>query len=323
MTQRVKMKKSGVRKLVTFLLMVVAAVFIYKFIITLRSDQIFGETYDDRKTPLTSLIEPDLIVPISSDELNSPYAILIRLSDNTVLLQKNSREKVYPASLTKMMTVLVAIENLPDLNEKIEFPRAIFDELYKANASMAGFQPGEQVRVIDVLYGAMLPSGAECCIALARRIAGSEKNFVRLMNQKAEELGMENTHFQNSTGLHNKNHYTTAEELAILLTNALENDTFRKIFTTFRYSMPPTNKHSGGITFYSTMYEKLGDQNIIDGEILGGKTGYTSQAGLCLASLAKVGEQEYILITTGAKGDHNSEQYNITDALSVYNGMIK
>lgn len=188
---------------------------------------------------------------------------------------------------------------------------------------MAGFLPGEQVRAIDLLYGAMLPSGAECCIALADHIAGSERDFVKLMNQKAEAIGMNNTHFENATGLHDENHYTTVEDLAVLLMNALRNDTFRKIFTTFRHSTPPTDKHPDGITFYNTMYERLDDQNIIDGQILGGKTGYTDKAGLCLASLAKVGMQEYILITAGAKGNHDSEQYNITDALAVYNSIGK
>ena len=121
----------------------------------------------------------------------------------------------------------------------------------------------------------------------------------------------------------NENHYTTVKDLAMLLSYALQNDTFREVFTSSRHSTPPTNKHLGGITFYSTMYERLGDQYIIDGEILGGKTGYTDEAGLCLASLAKVGKHEYILITAGAKGDHYSEQYNVTDAFAVYNSIIK
>jgi D-alanyl-D-alanine carboxypeptidase (penicillin-binding protein 5/6) len=221
------------------------------------------------------------------------------------------------------MTAIVALENLTDLNEKIVLSRSIFEGLYEANASMAGFQPGEQVRVIDLIYGAMLPSGAESCVALAERIAGSEQKFVELMNRKAKELGMSNTHFENATGLHNNNHYTTVEDLAILLIYALKNDAFRKVFTTFRYSIPPTNMHPDGITFYSTMYEKLGNQNIIGGKILGGKTGYTEKAGLCLASLATVDNQEYILITTGAKGDLYSIQYNIADAFTVYNSIIE
>lgn len=188
---------------------------------------------------------------------------------------------------------------------------------------MTGFQPGEKVSAIDLLYGALLPSGAESCIGLADQIAGSEQGFVKIMNQKAAELGMYNTHFENVTGLHNENHYTTVKDLAILLSYALQNDTFREIFTSSRHSTQSTNKHPGGITFYITMFEELSNQNIIDGEILRGKTGYTNEAGLCLASLAKVGRQEYILISTGPKGDHHSEQYNITDALAVYNSIGK
>lgn len=221
------------------------------------------------------------------------------------------------------MTAIVAIENLPDLKEEIKLTNSMFQGLYEANASMAGFQPGEQVKAIDLLYGATLPSGAECCIGLANRIAGSEKNFVKIMNHKAADLGMENTNFENATGLHDENHYSTVKDLSILLIYALQNDTFREIFTSFRHSTQPTNKHSNGITFYSTLFEDINSQSIINGEILGGKTGYTDEAGLCLASLAKVGKQEYIMISAGAKGDHYSEQYNITDALAVYSSIDK
>ncbi|MBP3039503.1 D-alanyl-D-alanine carboxypeptidase [Bacillaceae bacterium Marseille-Q3522] len=282
-----------------------------------------SDSSDDRAAPLPPSKEPDLTVSISPDELNSSNAILMRLTDDTVLMQKNSEEKIYPASLTKMMTAIVVIENAADLEEKIELSNSIFQGLYEADASMAGFQPGEQVKAIDLLYGAMLPSGAESCIGLADWIAGSEQNFVKMMNQKATDLGMDNTHFENATGLHNENHYTTVKDLAVLLSYALQNDTFREIFTSPRHATPPTNKHPDGITFYNTMFKELNNQNIIGGEILGGKTGYTNEAGLCLASLAKVDRHEYILISAGAKGDHHSEQYHITDALAVYNRIGK
>lgn len=306
---------------IVLLLMVVIATLFY---INQGNQQIVEKEYDDKTMPVPiSKIEPDPSVSKSFDKLNSPNAILIRLKDNTILMQKNSEEKIYPASLTKMMTAIVAIENLPDLKEKIKLTNSTFQGLYEADASMAGFKPGEQVRAIDLLYGVMLPSGAECCNGLAGQIAGSEQDFVKLMNQKAAALGMDNTHFENATGLHDENHYTTVKDLAILLSYALQNDTFREIFTASRYSTPLTNKHPGGITFYSTMFEELCNQNIVDGEIIGGKTGYTDEAGLCLASLANVGKQEYILISAGAKGDHHSEQYNITDAFAVYNSIGK
>lgn len=223
MVRKVKKKKSGIRVFIAFLLMVVIAAWVY---ITLGNHQLFEREYDDKTSLSSSLkitagssddgtttvppskIEPDL--SISLDKLNSPNAILTRLTDDTVLMQKNSEEKIYPASLTKMMTVLVAIENLPDLQEEIKLTSSTFQGLYEADASMAGFKPGEQVRAIDLLYGAMLPSGAECCIGLADQIAGSEQNFVKIMNQKAAALGMDNTRFENATGLHNENHYTFA-----------------------------------------------------------------------------------------------------------------
>jgi len=197
----------------------------------------------------------------------------------------------------------------------------MFEELTKADATMAGFLPEENVRAIDLLYGALLPSGAECCIGLAVQIAGTEQNFVKMMNQKSAKLGMNNTHFKNTTGLHDENHYTTVKDLAILLSYALQNDTFKEIFTSSRHSTQPTNKHPDGITFYSSMFEQLSDPGISGGKILGGKTGYTDKAGLCLASLATKGKQEYILITADAGGNHKSEQYNITDALAVYNSL--
>ena len=317
-------KKSKIRRFLAFLLMVIIVVLAYKSIMIPGVGHLFEKNGEDKTAPVPSLtIARDATVSISSDSLHSPNAILIRLTDDTVLMQKNSEEKIYPASLTKMMTAIVAIENLFDLKEEIKLTNSTFQGLYEADASLADFQPGEQIKAIDLLYGVLLPSGAECCVALADQIAGSEQNFVKIMNQKAADLGMDNTHFENATGLHNENHYTTVKDLAILLSYALQNDTFREIFTSSRHSTQPTNKHPRGITFYSTMFEDLNNQSITDGEILGGKTGYTDEAGLCLASLAKVGKQEYILISAGAKGDHHSEQYNITDALAVYNSIGK
>lgn len=322
MVRKVKKKKSGIRVFVIFSLIVV--VFVFKFIIIPGNQHKFETEYDDNTTLVpSSEIEPDSSFFISLDKLNSTNAILIRLKDQTILMQKNSEEKIYPASLTKMMTAIVAIENLTNLQKEIQLTHYTFNGLYSTNASMAGFQPGEKVRAIDLLYRVMLPSGAEACIGLADQIAGSEQDFVTMMNQKATDLGMDNTHFENATGLHNENHYTTVKDLAILLNYALQNETFREIFTASRHSTQPTNKYPEGITFNNTMFEKLNNQNIIGGEILGGKTGYTDEAGLCLASFAKVGHQEYILITAGAKGDNYSEQYNITDALAVYNSIGK
>lgn len=250
----------------------------------------------------------------------SRHALLMDAQTGQVLAQKRANEKVAPASLSKMMTVLLAIEAQPDLDQPVTLPEDVFPELMAENASMAGFAPGETVTVRDVLYGAMLPSGAECCEALTRLVSGSESAFVALMNQKAAELGMKNTHFCNPIGLTETEHYSTAADLAKLLQAALQNETFRTIFTTGHYTSIPTAQHPEGVSFASTLLSKLNGSELSDGQdkILGGKTGYTAAAGLCLASLATVQGREYILVTLGAPGNHITEQFNIQDAISVY-----
>lgn len=260
---------------------------------------------------------------IDLENLYSPYAILVDTSSGTVINEYNSKDKIYPASLTKIMTAILAIENTSDLGQSITLPDEIFPPLYAQNASMAGFQPGEEVVLKDLLYGVMLPSGAECCIAFAEQIAGSEEQFVSLMNEKAKELGMEHTHFTNSTGLHDPDHYSTVEDISILLQYALKNDDFRAAFTSSRYSTHPSEQHPDGFTFRSTMFKYMDSTEVVGGEILGGKTGYTEEAGLCLASLAQINGKEYILVTAKANGTHQTEQFHILDAINVYNQIGK
>lgn len=253
----------------------------------------------------------------------SRHALLMDAQTGEIVARKRDSEEADPASLTKMMTVLLATEALPDLDAPVTLPEDIFPALYAADASMAGFKPGEEVTVRDLLYGAMLPSGAECCEALARLVSGSEEAFVALMNQKAGELGMKHTHFANCTGLTDLEHYSSAADLAVLLQAALQNETFRTVFTTEEYTSSATAQHPQGLHMTSTLLGKLNGTELENGQILGGKTGYTQAAGLCLASLAQVNGKEYILVTLGAPGDHATEQTNITDAVQVYRSLEK
>lgn len=188
---------------------------------------------------------------------------------------------------------------------------------------MAGFKPGEVVAIRDLLYGALLPSGAECCETLARLVSGTEADFVALMNQKAAELGMTSTHFCNPTGLHDPEHVSTVRDISTLLREAVRNETFRKILTTERYTIQPTNLHPKGFTVTNTLLRELNGDEIRTGKILGGKTGYTSEAGLCLASIAEVKEKEYLLVTAGALGNHETEQYHIEDAIKTYRQLAR
>ncbi|OWA37934.1 D-alanyl-D-alanine carboxypeptidase [Saccharibacillus sp. O16] len=264
------------------------------------------------------------MVPLSAytskfiNGLYSSNAILISMGDGKVLMTKNVNQKVYPASMTKMMTALVAIENLPDLQKRTTLPASIFPDLKKQGASMAGFKAGEKVKAIDLLHGSLLPSGAEASIGLAYAVSGSEKAFAKKMNEKAKQLGMKHTHFVNSTGLPDANHYTTVKDMSILMAAALKNPTFRKIITTPKYSTWSTNIHPKGITMRSTLSETAPTLQFSGGRILGGKTGYTQAAGLCLASIAVKNGKEYMLVSVGAAGHPRTKPNHIKDALKVY-----
>ena len=255
--------------------------------------------------------------PVELDSLTSPKAILMDADSGEVLAEKKADDPIYPASMTKMMTALLAIEAIPDPGRAVTLPAEMFPPLQAQGASMAGFLPGETVTVEDLLYGALLPSGAECCVALAREVSGTEESFVTLMNQKAAELGMNATHFCNSTGLHDPEHVSTVRDMVLLLRAALQNETFRGILGTERYTVPPTNLHPDGFTMESTFWSELDDTELRRGKFLGGKTGYTSAAGLCLASAAEVKGKTYLMVTAGAQGNHNTEPYHIDDAVNV------
>lgn len=257
------------------------------------------------------------------DGLVSPHAILVDADSGEVVAEKKADAVIYPASMTKMMTALLVLENEPDLDKPVTLPEEIFPALQEEGASMAGFLPGETATVRDLLYGALLPSGAECCEALAREVSGSEEAFVARMNQKAAELGMNSTHFCNPTGLPDAEHVSTVRDIAALLRAAMQNETFRTILSAERYTVPSTNLHPDGFTMTSTFWPELGDASLRNGQFLGGKTGYTSVAGLCLASAAVVKGKTYLLVTAGAQGNHGTEPYHIEDAVQVYRQLAR
>ena len=254
----------------------------------------------------------------AGSKVYSSNVLLLDLENGKTVFSSGAEDKAYPASLTKMMTVFASLQKCKDLDERVVLTSEDFAGLKAQNASVAGFLKNEKVTVRDLLYGAMLPSGGEAAQALANHLFGSEKKMVEEMNSLAGSLGMLKTRFTNVTGLHSKDHYSTAADMGKLLQSALHNSDFRAIFTAKRYTVPPTNLHTGGFTMRSLLFQDMPDASFAGGEILGGKTGYTSDAGLCLASLARKDGREYILVTMGAPGDHNTDAYNIKDALTLY-----
>lgn len=253
----------------------------------------------------------------------SNEAILIDAETGVVLDEKNPDSVAFPASVTKMMTLLIACEQISDYDEVYPLPREIYDTLYYQDLSTAGFECNEPITINDLLYGLQLRSGAECCLGLANRVSGTEAAFVELMNQRATELGMTNTHFMNCTGEHDANHYSTVRDMAILLQAGLQNAKFREVFTTNVYQTTPTVTHPGGLIIYSTLSQTMSSMDFEGGTILGGKTGYTSEAGQCLASVAKINGHEYILVTFGAyrqEGDTSSHLHTV-DAINTYQAL--
>lgn len=250
--------------------------------------------------------------------LVSPYAILLDGESGSVLASKKGDEKIFPASMVKMMTVLTAIRSISDLDATTIMSAGFYDELYAQDASRAGFEPGEEAKLCDLLYGALLPSGAECCMQLAIEAAGSEDAFVELMNQNALDMGLVQTHFTNATGLHSEDQYSTPHEIGEILRTALKNKTFYQVFTTHFYTVQPTAVHPDGFTFWSSLFKNITDDSVNGGKLMGGKTGYTDEAGHCLASMAKINGKEYILVTAGwAQTDDT--KYHISDAFRAYN----
>nr|MBQ4318658.1 D-alanyl-D-alanine carboxypeptidase [Clostridia bacterium] len=260
---------------------------------------------------------------ILSAQIYSETALLMDLSSGIILAQKDPDKIIFPASLTKIMTGIIAIEKLTDLEEKYMFTDEIFITLRGQNASVAGFDAWETVTIRDLIYGVMLPSGAEASVAVAELIAGSEADFAEVMNEKAKELGMENTHFVNATGLHHDDHYTTATDIARLLDYSLKNELFYEVFTSRDYTTTRTSKHPTGITFSSTVFRYIRAEGHKNKYIIGGKTGFTTEGRQCLASIATDGEFEYILVTTGAGDGSNKPYYNVQDALYIYDRYLK
>ncbi len=253
------------------------------------------------------------------DAVNSKYALLYCVNDRKVLARKSSQERMYPASMTKVMTLIVAVENIKNIDDTYTMSFEIINPLYLQNATVTGFKSGDVVTIRDLLYGIVLPSGADATVSIAEYVAGSEEAFVELMNKKAEELGLIDTHFTNTSGLHDENHYTTAYDMGIILDYAIKNELCKRILSTYKYTTtgtttnPDTNEEYH-IEFYSTMFNKVRSDQIDGMEICGGKTGYTYQAGQCLVSFATKKNKTYIAVTAMGENKHTP----VYDMITMY-----
>lgn len=237
------------------------------------------------------------------NSITSEYAVIMDDTTGRIIDGKNSDARMYPASMTKILTAIVVIENMADLNAPIEITWSMLAGLYEANASVVGYQIGDTPTMRDILYGIALPSGADACNAAAITIAGSVDAFVSMMNHKAREIGMLHSHFCNTTGLHEDDHYTTAEDMAVLLRYCKNNEVFAEVFSTPQYYASPVYSHPYGITMNSTVFKSESVYGITIPGLVGGKTGFTYEAGKCLATWDRVEDQTIIIVTGNAGYD--------------------
>lgn len=260
------------------------------------------------------------IYTIASDvsktpELIGESAIVIDMKTGYTLYEKNIYNKHYPASITKIMTSLLTLEQA-SLNETVTFSYgAVFS--VEAGSSVAYVDVDEKLTVEQCLYGLMLISGNDLANGLAEHVGGSMSNFAKMMTDRAKELGCVNTNFTNAHGLHDENHYTCAYDIALIAMNTYETqEKFREICGTLTYECPPTNKQKekrvwGNKNRLINPYE-----NLYYPECLGGKTGYTNQAGGTLVTYAKINDRELVCVIM--KSTNSAGAFADTTALYDY-----
>ncbi len=252
---------------------------------------------------------------LTASNIYSDYAVLLDVKTNDILAYRGAELRMNPASMTKLMTLLVAVENISDFNAKYTLTYEMISPLIEQDAARAGFEDQETVSITDLLYGMILPSGADATIAIVQYVAGNEDSFVDLMNEKAAELGMTHTHFTNATGLFDEQHYSTVTDIAVLMKEVMQNNICSKILSTVEYTTTSTQQHPGGILLQSTTFSRMYGTEVSGIEIIAGKTGFHDQAMQCLASYARaVDGREYVLITGHAPTDMDP----IRDAFAIY-----
>lgn len=220
------------------------------------------------------------------DDIISEEAILIAMDADTVLGKKDAYTRINPASMTKILTILVAAEQIQDLDDTFTMTVDITDYCYVNDCSSLGLDVGETVPVRDLFYGAILPSGGEAALGLATYVSGSQEEFMVLMNEKLEQLGLSDTaHFTNCIGLYDEDHYCTIYDMAIILEAAVSNDFCKEVLSTHTYTTTKTTEHPEGITVSNWFLRRIEDKET-GGDVLCAKTGYVIQSGNCAASYA-------------------------------------
>ena len=255
---------------------------------------------------------------VLADEPNiySQSAILIDAKNGHVLYEKNANMPMYPASTTKVLTAIIALESC-SLDEKVTASHDAITSI-KSGYTNAKIQVGEQLTMEDLLYALLLKSANEAANVIGEYIGGTIENFANIMNAKAIELGCTSTHFVNANGIHDDNHYTTASDLAIITRYCMQNDIFRHMVSTLTYTLPATEQ-------YPTADRVLTNSNslMIPGHqyyypyVIGGKTGFTTQAKNCLITISNKAGLELISVVLHAESTDDGRSARYLDTISL------
>ena len=254
-------------------------------------------------------------------DLTAEAVLLVDTKDDTILYEKRATDRMYPASITKVMTAILVLEAVErgelSMDQMVTVSRGVIENL-DPEASNVGLEPGEQMSVKDLLYCTLLVSACEACDVLAEAVAGSVDAFVVRMNNRAEQLGMKDTRYANTSGLHHPDHYTTAWDLYILAKHALANDAFMTIANTIAYDVPATNlSDSRELHTTNSLISNWRILGYLYDGAEGLKTGTTDEAGACLLSSAVRGERRIVCVVLGCDGEGNTSQ-TFPDSIKLY-----
>ena len=245
--------------------------------------------------------------------LTAQSAVLIDAKTGIVIYDKNKDAKSYPASTTKILTALLAIENTKPTDILTHSHNAIFN--IGPGSSHIGMRENEQITMEQALHGVLLASANEVCMAIAEHVSGTVEDFVDLMNKRAKEIGAKNTHFANPHGFHDENHYTTSYDMALIMKEAIKNPEFIKYISTPSYKIPVTNIVNEERPLNNSNKLILKNSKYYYQYCVGGKTGFTDEAGNTLVTYAKKGNIELIAVVMK---DEGSKTYEDSKALFEY-----
>ena len=256
---------------------------------------------------------------IYNEEVISSFGVLIDLKDGRVVAQKNAFDRMYPASMTKVLTILVAAEHMDNPDDTFTMTQEITDYVFSHGCSQVGYAVGETMTVRELLYGTIMPSGGDAAMALAYYTAGSMEAFVDMMNEKVAELGLSDVaHFTNPVGVYDDQNYCTPVSMAMIMKAALENDLCRAALAEKKYTTAPTAEHPEGMIISNWFLRRIEDKDT-HGEVLGAKTGFVNESRNCAVSYERSNDgNQYICVT----GDAHSAWRAIYDHVAIYDDFV-